>query len=101
MDERRIELSEPQRLILQNCSDAATIRRRMRSVVVMATLFALTLTLVTLLVDSPIVVLCIAVLYISITTFEKVSYGHAVLLYKSVVSKLVRRVTELEGSENA
>ena len=101
MNASKIVLTDSERIVLQQCSDTAATHRRIRSVIVMATLFALTLTLMSLLVESPIPVLCVAVIYISITTFEKVSYGHAVLLYKSVISKLVKRVAELEEIENA
>jgi hypothetical protein len=39
--------------------------------------------------------------YVAINAVEKVGYGLAVLAYKSVIRKLLARVSELEGRSDA
>ncbi len=96
MDERQLGLSDVESRFLAGCRDERLTRRRMRQVLFAASVFAALLVIVTWFTRSWLGVLLIALLYIAITTWEKLSYGRGVLVYKSVVRKLVQRLDELE-----
>ncbi len=38
-----------------------------------------------------------AMVYIAVTTWEKLAYGRRVLSYKAIITKLVRRLGEKRG----
>ncbi len=88
-----------ERGILLRAGNWELTRRRIRSVILWASLFAVALVAFYFLTRSAPALLLIALLYIAITTVEKVLYGRAVLVYKSVVTKLLARVKELEGED--
>ena len=45
-------------------------------------------------------VLSISIVYIVVTAWEKVAYANAVLGYKSLIQKLMKRVNELESNNS-
>ncbi len=94
MDEGKLGLSEVERKVLAGCRDEALTRRRMRQVILAASIFVVLLVVVAWFSRSWLFVLGIALLYIAITTWEKLAYGRAVLLYKSIIRKLVARLEE-------
>lgn len=97
MDISKLGLTETESRILKGCGDPELTRRRMRQVLVAAVVFAVLLITAGWLGRSLPVVLAVALLYIGITTWEKLAYGRGVLAYKSIITKLVRRLGELDG----
>ena len=97
MDIRKLGLTENESRILKRCSDVELTRRRMRQVLLAATIFAALLVALAWYSRSLSVVLGIALLYIVLTTWEKLAYGRGVLSYKAIIGKLVRRLNELDG----
>lgn len=97
MDIRRLGLTETESRILKGCSDAELTRRRMRQVLVVAAVFAALLVGMAWYSRSLPAVLGVALLYIAITTWEKLAYGRGVLSYKAIITKLVRRLGELDN----
>ena len=97
MDIRKLGLTEIESRILKRCSDAEVTRRRMGQVLVVATVFAALLIAVAWYSRSLPLVLAIALLYIVVTTWEKLSYGRGVLSYKAIITKLVRRLGALDS----
>ena len=97
MDIRKLGLTETESRILKRCSDAELTRRRMRQVLLAAGVFAVLLLAMAWYTRSLPLVLGIALVYIVVTTWEKLGYGRGVLAYKSIISKLVRRLGELDG----
>ena len=96
MDIRKLGLTDTESIILKRCSDAEVTRRRMRQVLVSAAVFAALLIAVAWYSRSLPLVLGVALLYIVITTWEKLAYGRGVLSYKAIISKLVRRLGDLD-----
>ena len=101
MDVRKLGLTESESRILKRCSDTELTRRRMRQVLISATIFALLLVAVGWYMKSLPLVLGVALLYIAITTWEKLAYGRGVLSYKAIINKLVRRLNELDSGEGS
>ena len=97
MDIRKLGLTETESRFLKRCSDAEVTRRRMRQVLVAACIFAALLLVMAWYTRSLPLVLGVALVYIVVTTWEKLSYGRGVLAYKSIITKLVRRLGELDG----
>lgn len=97
MDIRKLGLTEIESRILKRCSDAEVTRRRMRQVLVAACVFAALLVAVAWYTRSLPLVVGTALVYIGVTTWEKLTYGRGVLSYKSIIAKLVRRLGELDG----
>lgn len=98
MEEGLLGLTGEEADVLRRCADSEVSRRRIRQVILLALLFGALLLVVGLLLRSWPFLLAVGLLYVGITAFEKVAYGRAVLLYKSLVRKLVKRVEELEES---
>jgi hypothetical protein len=96
MDEDLLGLTGEEADVLRRSADSEVTRRRIRQVVLFASLFAVVLLVVGVLVRSWSMLLAVSLLYVGITALEKVAYGRAVLLYKSLVRKLANRVEELE-----
>jgi hypothetical protein len=96
MDEGPLGLTGEEADVLRRCADSEVTRRRIRQVILFASLFGALLLVVALLLRSWPFLLAVGLLYVGITALEKVAYGRAVLLYKSLARKLVRRVEELE-----
>ena len=69
----------------------------MGQVLIVATVFAALLIAVAWYSRSLPLVLAIALLYIVVTTWEKLSYGRGVLSYKAIITKLVRRLGALDS----
>ncbi len=97
MDIRKLGLTENESRILKRCSDAEVTRRRMRQVLVVAAAFAALLVALAWYSRSLPLVLGVALLYVAITTWEKLAYGRGVLSYKAIITKLVRRLGELDS----
>ena len=97
MDIGKLGLTETESRILKRCSDAELTRRRMRQVLLAATVFAALLVVMAWYTRSLPLVLGVALVYIAITTWEKLAYGRGVLAYKSLIQKLVRRLRDLDG----
>ena len=96
MDEERLGLNGEEAEVLRRSADTGVTRQRIRQVIFFASLFAILLLVVGILLRSWPLLLAVSLLYVGITAFEKVAYGRAVLLYKSVIRKLVKRVEALE-----
>ncbi len=99
MKQKELDLNDAEREILQRSKDAAITRRRIRQVIFFASLYAALLVVAGWILKSWVMLLVVSLLYVLITTFEKVAYGRAVLLYKSVIRKLSSRVDELEKED--
>lgn len=97
MDKDQLGLTEVEKLFLERSYDSAITRRRIRQVVLAASFFAALLLTLAWLSKSWALVLLTALVYLVITVWEKVAYGRGVLVYKSVICKLARRVEELGG----
>ena len=101
MDIRQLGLTETESRILKRSSDAELTRRRMRQVLLAATAFAALLVVMAWFTRSLPLVLGVALVYVVLTTWEKLAYGRAVLSYKSIIQKLVRRLSDLDGRPRA
>jgi hypothetical protein len=97
VDIRRLGLTETESRILKRCADTEVTRRRMRQVLIAAAAFAALLVAMAWYTRSLPLVLAVALLYIVVTTLEKLAYGRGVLSYKAVVEKLLRRLRDLDG----
>jgi hypothetical protein len=97
MDIKKLGLTEIESRILKRCADAEVTRRRMRQVLLVATVFAMLLLAMAWYSRSLPLVLAVALLYIAVTTWEKLAYGRAVISYKAIITKLVRRLGDLDG----
>lgn len=97
MDIRKLGLTGTESRILKRCSDSEVTRRRMRQVLFVASVFAALLAAVAWYSRSLPLVLALALVYIVMTTWEKLAYGRGVLSYKAIITKLVRRLGELDG----
>ena len=96
MDIGKLGLTETESRILKRCADADVTRRRMRQVLAAAILFAALLVAMAWYSRSLAMVLGVALLYIAVTTWEKLAYGRGVLTYKAIITKLVRRLGDLD-----
>ncbi len=97
MDISKLGLTETESRILKRSSDAELTRRRMRQVLLSAVAFAVLLAVAAWYSRSLPLVVGVALLYIAITTWEKLAYGRGVLSYKAIIQKLVRRLSDLDG----
>lgn len=97
MDIAKLGLTETESRILKRCSDVEVTRRRMRQVLLAATVFAVLLSVAAWYSRSLPLIVGIALVYIAITTWEKLTYGRGVLAYKSLIQKLLRRLRDLDG----
>lgn len=100
MDQHLLGLTGAEEEILRRSADSEITRRRIRQVVAWGSLFAVLLVLAGVGLRSWPMLLAVALLYVAITVWEKVSYGRAVLDYKSVIRKLRRRLEESEESRH-
>lgn len=99
MDIRKLGLTETESRFLKGCADTEITRRRMRQVLAAATVFAALLIAFAWFARSLPMVLGVALLYIAVTTWEKLAYGRGVLTYKAIISKLVRRLGDLDSGD--
>ena len=96
MDIRKLGLTESESRLLKRCSDSEVTRRRMRQVLLAAAAFAALLIVMAWYSRSLPLLLGVALAYIALTTWEKLAYGQGVLAYKAIITKLVRRLGELD-----
>lgn len=66
---------------------------------ILATSFAVLLVAAGLLTRSWVLLLVVSVVYVILTTWERVTYAGATLVYKRLAQKLKARVEELEGRD--
>jgi hypothetical protein len=92
-----LDLDARERRFLERSADLEATRRRVRTVLISGTTFAILLVAAGLLTRSWILLLVVSVLYVLITTWERVTYGGATLVYKKLVQKLRARIEEFEG----
>ena len=97
MDISKLGLTDTESRILKRCSNTEVTRRRMAQVLMVAGVFAALLLAMAWYTRSLPMVLGIALVYIAVTTWEKLAYGRGVLSYKAIVTKLVRRLGELDS----
>lgn len=94
------ELTDEEHDLLRRCFDDTITHRRIRGVILVASLFGVLLAGVGFLTDMQLAVTIIALAYVLLTTLEKVAYGRAVLLYKGLVRKLALQVGDLWEQED-
>ena len=94
-----LKFTPTENIIIRNSANVAITKNRIIQIYFFSSLFALSLAAMTLLTGSLYGVLAIALLYIAFTTVEKVLYGRGVLLYKSIIQKLLGRIAALEGGK--
>lgn len=99
MDIGKLGLTDTESRFLKRCSDSEVTRRRMRQVLAAAVLFAALLVAMAWYSRSLAMVLAVSLLYIAVTTWEKLAYGRGVLTYKAIVGKLVRRLGDLDSGD--
>lgn len=99
MDIRKLGLTETESRILKRSSDLELTRRRMRQVLFAAVLFAALLVAMAWFTHSLPLVLGVALLYVAVTTWEKLAYGRGVLSYKAIINKLIRRLGDLDTGD--
>lgn len=87
--------------IYQASPNLEITRQRRRMVLITGSLFAAVLLVGTLIARRWEVPLCVGLLYIGMTMYEKIAYANAVIGYKSVVQKLRGRIEELESGGRA
>lgn len=92
MKEEKIDaehFDELERAILDNCDNPASTRQRIGSVLFTALSFVILLSYAHLTLSRD-TVFAIMLVYVLITTIEKVLYGRGVLAYKRLIAKLYR-----------
>ena len=99
MDIAKLGLTETESQVLKRSADAEVTRRRMRQVLAAAVLFAALLAAMAWYTRSLAMVVAVSLLYIAVTTWEKLAYGRGVLTYKAIISKLVRRLGDLDTGD--
>lgn len=82
-----MKLDELELAILQNCKNTESTRRRMWSVVFMALTFVIVLSYAHFALSADFV-FAVMLVYVAITTVEKLLYGKGVLAYKRLIYKL-------------
>ncbi|MDY7092399.1 MAG: hypothetical protein SX243_05420 [Acidobacteriota bacterium] len=95
LDSTALDLTDEEHDLLRRCFDDAITHRRIRSVIIAATLFGVLLAAVGFFTDFQLAVTLIALVYVAVTTLEKVAFGRSVLLYKGLVRKLALQVGDL------
>lgn len=96
-----LELDATDEQLLQRSTDLGATRTRLISVIV-APLVLIGMILYVVYSGVPLHWLgWLFVAYVAITAWEKVTYALAILHYKRLIQKLVRRVEELEQAEEA
>lgn len=90
-----LDLHPRERRFLERSADLDVTRRRIRTVLISATAFAILFVAAGLLTRSWVLLSVVGVLYALITTWERVTYGGATLVYKRLVQKLKARAEEL------
>jgi hypothetical protein len=93
--EERFDTAEA-KIVAGAANSALTKRRILYSILAPLGLTALVLTMFWR-TAQPAALLWLFVGYVAATTYERLGYGLAVLLYKSVIRKLLARVRELES----
>jgi hypothetical protein len=81
------EFDELEKAILANCDNTDSTKRRMVSVIFTALTFVILLSYAHFALSSDIV-FAITLVYVAVTTVEKLLYGKGVLAYKRLISKL-------------
>jgi hypothetical protein len=95
--EDRFRLTVFEKLLLERSSDLAVTRRRLRLVVVSGALLAGALVVAAPFIGSWEALLFFAVVYVLVTTWERVGYARTIIAYKGLIQKLSGRIEELEG----
>lgn len=90
-----VDLSPTERRFLDRSADLDVTRRRIRTVLIAASTFAILLVAAGFLTRSWVLLLVVSVLYVIITTWERVTYAGATLVYKRLAQKLKARIEEL------
>ncbi len=98
MQAYRTDLDPAERLLLERSADLALTRRRLRVVVISGALLVVALIVTAPLLASWPFLLFFAVAYVAVTTWERVGYARAILVYKGLIQKLARRLEEAESS---
>lgn len=81
------EFDDLEKAILANCENTDSTKRRMGSVIFTALTFVILLSYAHFALNADIV-FAITLIYVAITTVEKLLYGKGVLAYKRLISKL-------------
>ena len=82
-----MKLNELELAILENCKNTESTQRRMWSVIFMALSFVVLLSYAHFTLSKE-ALFAIMLVYVLITTVEKLLYGKGVLAYKKLISKL-------------
>lgn len=82
-----MKLDELEQAIIENCENIESTQRRMWSVIFMALTFVVLLSYAHVALSKE-AVFAIMLVYVVITTIEKLLYGKGVLAYKRLIQKL-------------
>ena len=94
-----INLTSLEKKIIEQSADLDITRKRKKVVVFTGVIAAIVFVGGSYLIRSWQFILFAALVYLLVTVFEKVMYSNAVLVYKSLIQKLKKRVEELEKKE--
>jgi hypothetical protein len=101
VNEEKLELTPPEKFVLDRAADLATPRRRVRIVVVSALLLVAALIVLSPMVGSWQLLLFFAVAYVLVTAWERIVYARMLLVYKGLIRKLAHRIDEMETGSAA
>ncbi|MGD8741965.1 MAG: hypothetical protein PVH46_00950 [Granulosicoccaceae bacterium] len=87
----KLEFDEMERAMLANCENSDSTRRRMGSVLFSSLTFIILLSYAHFALSADIV-FAIMLVYVAITTVEKLLYGKGVLAYKRLIDKLYQQL---------
>ena len=101
MSDRDLVLTSAERTLIDQSVDRRTPRRRVMVSLVTSALLAVLLIAATFYLGWPLPLVLAFLAYIAFTSYERWTHGRAVVLYRSVVSKLWRyiRARETFGSD--
>ena len=96
MSDRDLVLSSDERTVIDRSVDRQTPRRRVTVSLVTSALLAMLLIVATFYLGWPLPLVLAFLAYIAFTSYERWTHGRAVVLYRSVVSKLWRYIRARE-----
>lgn len=87
--QEELNLSEVEEKFWEASKDITKTKRRIKSVLIAKLLFVISLCAFAFLTRSYLFVLGIALLHVILTLYEAIGYGNGVIVYKTLIQKLI------------
>lgn len=96
-----LELTQVEQHILKHSANLEVVQKRRKTAFITGVAFALFVAWVAYVSDSRLLLAAIFIIYIAVTALERVFYANAILTYKRIVQKMLKRIEHLEAKENS